>query len=512
MFLDPPASLLIRLVYYMERKKYNKALRLKVLALILFTVLGILLTQAFSPDKTLSLFIGAILGIIGIVLTLIILQPLEKLVEIIESFTQGNQPAFADIRTNDEVEELANTFNLMASHTQKVIGKTEENHDAAVYERNKLDTILSSVIDGIIALDLSKNIILINQAAQNMTGFTKQEVLGHSIEQVIRLFDGNQELSSKSYCPLGITPDHPTIYTPEQPLTLVGKNGKQITIKLSSSQIPRGVETNIGCILILHDLTKEKELEQMKLDFVSMASHELRTPLTSILGYLSVFFQENSGKLTKDQKDLLDHVYISAKQLITLVENILNVNKIERGRLPTTVVPLNWQDTLAKTVQDIQNQAKLKNITLTLLPPREVLPKVVADPILVNEVLTNLISNAINYTKEGGAVNVFTKLGNNEVVTTVADTGIGIPKEAIPNLFTKFFRVSGTLVPGSKGTGLGLYISKSIINKLHGNIWVESEVGKGSQFSFSLPTENAAENVDLKEAVDRNTQIPTALV
>lgn len=225
----------------------------------------------------------------------------------------------------------------------------------------------------------------------------------------------------------------------------------------------------------------------MKLDFISMASHELKTPLTSIIGYLSVFTQENQNKVPKEELELIKRSLISAQQLLTLIQNILNVNKIEDEKMSVTIEQTDYVKVLSKAIDDLKPQANQKNILLSLTLPQQPVPKVLADPVRIGEVLTNLLANAINYTNPGGKVEISLNLSPNEITTTVSDTGIGIPKEAIPHLFNKFFRVSNQTQQANKGTGLGLYISKSIVEKHHGKVWVESEPGKGSQFSFTLP-------------------------
>ncbi|MBI2334430.1 HAMP domain-containing histidine kinase [Candidatus Daviesbacteria bacterium] len=293
---------------------------------------------------------------------------------------------------------------------------------------------------------------------------------------MIKLFSEQEEILPKTYCRGSFN----------KPVKVVGKEGKQTKVNLMTTQAEGTVQTNLSCILILHDLSKEEELEQMKLDFVSMASHELKTPLTNIIGYLSVFIEENRPKLTKEQAELLDRSLVSARQLQALVENLLSVNKIEREQMAVSVEQVDLNAVLDKAVEDLQNQAKLKNIILNYTKDAT-LPKVMADPLRLAEVINNLVANAISYTGAGGRVSVYSNSAPNEIVTTVEDTGVGIPAEAIPHLFNKFFRVSNTLQKGSKGTGLGLYISKSIIQKLNGRIWVESEPGKGSKFHFSLP-------------------------
>lgn len=499
---------------------HKRNLRLKIVFTIILTSLlpliigsGFLMNLLPITSAGQFLFLSLIFVIITLILVSFlstlsvsqILKPLDIILNATDNIKSGNLNQRVNIHTGDELEDLGNSFNTLAASTQQTLTKLEQDKDLLSAEGTKLNVILSSVVDGIIALDYSKNIIWANKSAEEITGFPQAEMVNKSIDNLIHVFQDQSEITSKVYCPMGIVGNENQSYTSPQSLILMGKDGKKAHIRLTGAPIKESVQTNLSCVLIFHDLTHEKELEQMKLDFVAMASHELRTPLTSILGYLSVFMNENKDKLDNDQKDLLNRMDVASKQLMSLVQNLLNVNKIERDRLPANQVPSDWSVVVGKIVQDLQNQAKLKNIILsTEISPS--LPKVLADPLLINEVLNNLINNAINYTKDGGRITISAKLDGETVTTTVQDTGIGIPKEAIPNLFAKFFRVSGTLVPGSKGTGLGLYISKSIIEKHGGKIWVESELGKGSKFIFTLPIAKLSQP-SLQEAVRRNSQL-----
>lgn len=461
----------------MEQPRHKKLLSLKIAIVILLAIF----TSSFSffiiPNLVITILVAILTAVLAVTASFWILKPLDILTTGVRILSKGNFNHRFDIRSGDELEDVGNSFNLMADKLTQAFQNLEKDKDLISVEKNELDVVLSSVIDGIIALDFNKNIILLNKAAQNLTGFTKEEASSKPIDQLIHLFSDQEEISSKYYCQENFN----------QPLKLVGKNGQQTKVRLLSSQVLEGVPTKLGCILILHDLSKEEELEQMKFDFVSMASHELKTPLTSIIGYLSVFLNEYKSKLPKEEFDLLNKSLASAQQLLRLVQNLLSVNKIEKEQLSVSLEPLDYYLILSKAVEDLRSQANLKNIVLTLIPPSSPLPKVVADPLRIGEVITNLVANAINYTGAGGKVQVFTQTFPNEIITSVSDTGVGIPKEAIPHLFNKFFRVSNQLQKADKGTGLGLYIAKSIIEKLHGKIWVESEPGKGSKFCFTLP-------------------------
>ena len=258
-----------------------------------------------------------------------------------------------------------------------------------------------------------------------------------------------------------------------------------------SGQIKEGPTVNLGCILTLHDISKEDALESMKLDFVSMAAHELRTPLTSIRGYLSVFMEENSKNLNTEQNMLLGRINIAGEQLMALIENLLSVSKIERGVFGIQLAPIDWPTNVASVIEDFKNRAEEKKQQLEYIPPTMPIPTIEVDKLRINEVLSNLLANAIAYTPERGQIKVSIEFKDNQVVTHIQDTGVGIPEEALPHLFTKFFRISGKLEQGSKGTGLGLYISKSVVDMHKGKIWVESTFGKGSSFSFSIPVKEA---------------------
>lgn len=235
---------------------------------------------------------------------------------------------------------------------------------------------------------------------------------------------------------------------------------------------------------------EKKKLEAMEVDFVSMASHELRTPITSLLGYLNTLNAEIRDKLSLEHRQFLDRSIISAQQILALVNNLLNVSKVERGAFSVTLKPVDWKKVLETAVAENKILASQKNISLNLKLPDTPLPYVKADELRTNEVLNNLINNAITYSKAGSKVDVVAKIDGKMMTTSVIDNGLGIPKEALPHLFAKFFRVQKALDKSStsSGSGLGLYISKSIIELHNGKIWAESEEGKGSTFSFTLPT------------------------
>ncbi|OGY31289.1 MAG: hypothetical protein A3A57_02375, partial [Candidatus Woykebacteria bacterium RIFCSPLOWO2_01_FULL_41_12] len=372
-------------------------------------------------------------------------------------------------------------------------------------ERNKLTTTMESIVDGVLALDFDTKVIMINSAALKMLGLKGEQVLEKKLDDVISMSEGNERLRAADLLPKAVLKED-TILVQKNDLSISTLLGREVFVNLTSSAIKEGNEVGLGAIITLNDVSKEKELEEMKIDFVSMAAHELRTPLTAIRGYLSVLQEETQKSMTKEQKSFLDKAFISSSQLASLVENLLSVSKIEKGAMKLEQEETDWKEVLEENFNNFIPLAKEKNIKFTLNNLDD-LPKVFVDKFRVGEVISNLIANAINYTKTGGSVTVSAEANEKEVTTHVKDTGQGIPERAIPKLFTKFFRVSGVLEQGSKGTGLGLYISKAIVDMHKGRIWVESKIGIGSTFSFTVPLASIENRSALQSVTNDSTTI-----
>jgi|GEM_PF-2403914 len=368
-------------------------------------------------------------------------------------------------------------------------------------ERNKLTTVMQSIVDGVLALDSFGHVILVNPAALTILGLEEKDILYKKLDEILTMYDGNQKISCGDLLPnKQLTKD--SVIAQKKALKIVAPSGRQIFINLTSSAIKEGSEVGLGAIITMSDVSKEKELEEMKIDFVSMAAHELRTPLTAVRGYLSVLLEESGKKLPKEEKDFVDKAFIASSQLAALVENLLSVSRIERGAMKLQIETVDWSNIVRDSVNNFKPLAKEKKIKLTCELP-ENLPKAAVDQFRISEVISNLIANALAYTKSGGSVTVMVETKEKELITHVKDTGQGIPESALPRLFTKFFRVSGVLEQGSKGTGLGLYISKAIVDMHKGRIWVESKEGVGSTFSFAVPV---AENTDKTDQIENKAK------
>ena len=249
-----------------------------------------------------------------------------------------------------------------------------------------------------------------------------------------------------------------------------------------------------------------KELDKLKDDFVSVASHELRTPMTAIKSYLWVALHKKEDELSEDMKRYLSRAYISVERLINLVNDMLNISRIESGRIALKLSEVNLNELVNEVTEEVGVKAQEKGIRVIGLNKQ--IPKVLADRDKIHEVLLNLIGNSLKFTKAGGTITVDFWEKYPYVYTSVRDTGVGIEPENLSKLFAKFGRLENSYVAvaESGGTGLGLFISKSIVNLHKGQITAQSEgLGKGSTFTFSLPIIGTDIAAKLKDEAPKET-------
>jgi signal transduction histidine kinase len=259
-----------------------------------------------------------------------------------------------------------------------------------------------------------------------------------------------------------------------------------LNIEISSIFIKRE-EEKIGTLVVLHDITREKMVERMKTEFVSLAAHQLRTPLSAIKWTLKMMLDGDMGKISKEQKELLQKSYDSNERMIDLINDLLNVSRIEEGRYVYDPKFICLEDLLEPVIESYEREAKKKGIKIELKKPEKKTPKIKMDGEKIQLSITNLIDNAVRYTSKGGVVAISLKKERGCVNFTVKDSGIGIPKDQQGRLFTKFFRAANAIRKETDGSGLGLFICKNIVEAHGGKVWFESEEGKGSIFHLSLP-------------------------
>jgi len=229
-----------------------------------------------------------------------------------------------------------------------------------------------------------------------------------------------------------------------------------------------------------------KRLQELKNEFVFIAAHELRTPVTAIKGYISMIFEDTKANLTDSVRQSLETVSRANDRLVQLVNDILEIARSEAGRLKIEVFAVDIRESTEAILEEVAPLAAEKKLTLVYQPPAD-LPLVLADTARLKEIIMNFVSNAIKYNRESGLVTITHEIADDKIVTHVADTGYGLSSEDQRHVFEKFFRSEAEIFKKIQGTGLGLFITKELVEKMGGQVWVKSEKNKGSTFSFSLP-------------------------
>src|SRR5215469_9342776 len=262
-------------------------------------------------------------------------------------------------------------------------------------------------------------------------------------------------------------------------------------LEVYSASVTDREDRDLGRLHAFRDVTKEREAERIKDEFVSLVSHELRTPLTSIKGYVDLLIDGDAGEVTEEQREFLEIVKSNSDRLVMLVNDLLDVSRIEAGRINLRLQPVDLVGSINEVATSLRPLMEQKRQPLRLELPED-LPNVRADRDRVAEIVTNLLSNAHKYTLEGGSITVRAQVVGHEVQVEVSDTGVGMTPDERDKLFTKFFRAQNPATQDVSGTGLGLNIVKSLVDKQGGRIWVTSEPMKGSTFTFTIPIDGTS--------------------
>jgi len=441
-----------------------------------------------TPDLDFEVYVLPIM-ILGILPAIILsflfaellARPVRRIHAAVQELAKGNFKAQFQTHGAGEFAEIGLALDAVALRLQDTLSQSASEISVIESERGKLHSVLNSMTDGVFALDHAGRIILFNKAASDLTGRTIAEVAGQLAEKVMP-FRSHGELVMTRWLASQYGTGHKV--GDWQGLELYRADGASLYVDVQAVVLnndPNG----IAALITFHDLTKTRQLEEMKIDFVALAAHELRTPLTEIKGYLDILNTEAKG-LSKSNKEFLHRTITAADQLGGLMRNLLNVSRIEHGELGFQPVLINYLEFIQDIELEMRETAIQQHRKLRLVMPN-ILPPVKGDASALREVMVNLVNNALAHTSpESGQVTISVEIVQNEIQTSVADNGTGIPADAIPNLFTKFYRVN-EMKSSTRGTGLGLYICKSIVDAHGGHIWVESAEGKGSTFSFRIP-------------------------
>jgi PAS domain S-box-containing protein len=362
------------------------------------------------------------------------------------------------------IEAMITSFSFSINHFYTLISA----------QHSKTVSLVESLSDGVIMFNNNKEIILTNPAVSKYTGLSREYfnfndffrlfpnvILGLMIDQAITAgtFENIDEvqLLNKFY---------------EMKITPVKDSQKKI----------------VGGAIIIHDITHIKQIDRMKTEFVSVASHQLRTPLTAIKLFTEMLMKGEVGDLLKEQKEYLDNIYQSTDRMVKLVNDLLNVTRIESGRLKIDPQPTNLSEFIKSIIAEAGPIAAIKKISINFKKDKGDMPEIAIDRNLIQQVIHNLLTNAIRYTPVGkNTVDIVLKKDKENYTISVSDQGIGIPPEAQVRMFEKFFRADNAVKTETEGTGLGLYVCKMIVESSGGKIWFESKKDHGTTFYVSLP-------------------------
>jgi two-component system, OmpR family, phosphate regulon sensor histidine kinase PhoR len=441
---------------------------LAVLALVLALGTG-------DPDLRLQeviLVAGA--GVVALILSLAVSarlarrlrRPLDALMGAADKLSEGKSGQRVFTERRDEIGDLVRSFNHMSEHLDCRIARLEE-------DREQLRTILSGMVEGVVALDAAQRILYVNERAAQLLGFPWQAPVGRRLWEVVRqrpLLDVVQRALESSE-------------PQREELSWNGSNVRSLTVH--AARLP-GLPPR-GAVLVLHDTTELRRLERLRQEFVANVSHELKTPLSVIKVCVETLL-DGAMDDPQHRRQFLEQLNGQSNRLHALILDLLSLARIESGEELFDFQPVAVSDVVEACLERHRPRAEAKEQVLESVPPAGAEALAVwADEEAVEQILDNLLDNAVKYTPQGGRISVHWRHADDEVHLEVSDTGIGIPEPDLPRIFERFYRVDKARSREMGGTGLGLSIVKHLAQAMHGSVSATSRPGKGTTFTVCLP-------------------------
>ncbi len=350
-------------------------------------------------------------------------------------------------------------------------------------ESSQREAMLASIADGVVVNDQDGEVIMVNRAAELIMNTPARNLKGRDLPQLFEVFtSGASEDIMQAMNRVLSNPR--VLISPDAAQTVLQIDNRVINAHFAP--VVTGQDQFLGIITIFRDITKEVEADRAKSDFVSTVSHELRTPMTSIKGYTDLIFSGAVGEINENQKRFLNIIKKNTDRLTALINDLLDISRIESGKVRFEPEAMQLGETIGGVIETLAAPAEQRDHQLTYRVEAG-LPEIKGDPHRLIQVFTNLVGNAINYTPEGGIINVDVYSVRGAVRADVKDNGIGMRSEDLSKIFERFYRVDHPVVQESAGTGLGLPLVKMFIEMHGGRVWAESEMGKGSTFTVILP-------------------------
>jgi two-component system sensor histidine kinase VicK len=412
------------------------------------------INQIFISGTVIALVLTALLGVM---LAHTITKPIKQMRKSATAIADGDFNQFVSVHGEDEIGQLADSFNFMTSRLKEALTNIEE-------EKEKLALVLTNMSDGVIAADEYGRVIVMNRQARKMLLIEEQEGVRRNMAKLLDM----SWSKIKEYAEVGyVLTDSPNV-------------------RISFTTIRRKDKATAGIVAVLQDVTKQEQLEQQRRDFVANVSHELRTPLTTIRSYLEAL---DEGALAEAElaKRFVGVTRNETERMIRLVEDLLQLSQLERPEAQLKLQTIKAQELLEEVADRFSFKMEQKQLTCRVHADT-VLPPVLADRDQMDQVLDNLLSNAIKFTPEHGSVDIVAEQdGEHWVKVSVADTGIGIPEQDIQYIFDRFYRADKARSRHMGGTGLGLSIAQKIIHAHGGTISLSSQLNRGTVVAFTLP-------------------------
>ncbi|PTM56870.1 ATP-binding protein [Desmospora activa] len=405
---------------------------------------------------------------LGIVLARTITNPVKEITQQATEMAEGDFDRQVDVKSQDEIGQLANAFNHLARHLREALSQNEE-------EKGKLESVLANMSDGVIATDRQGQVIVSNRRAEEI--LEKEIEEGEVIQRVL-------PLSKPVRLPL--LEERQTFLELNQNSD-EGQNEGTI-VKITFTPIRRSSQETVGLIAVLQDVTEEEKLDRQRKEFVANVSHELRTPLTTIKSYLEALDEGGAMKDPELASRFLGVTRQEAERMTRLIHDLLQLSRLDANQARFHKLPLSINEILKGAADRFSVQCEQKDIQFRLRLPEQQLPRIYADRDQIDQVLDNLLSNAVKYTPEGKDVTLSARLRYDGFIqVAVSDTGMGIPTKDLERIFERFYRVDKARSRSMGGTGLGLSIAREIIKAHGGDIHIESQLGEGTTVLFSLP-------------------------
>lgn len=401
---------------------------------------------------------------------------------ILQTLAEQTSLAIRNARNFQEVQNLARS---LAQRVEKHTAELQVALRQQEIEAQKIRAIVEGITDAVIVFDAEDRVTSANLAVERVLGLPLASCLGARLHDIV----AREQVSEVAESALALFTAFVSSKQKVQqgaPLAECKFELGDKVIDASFAPVARQEGEPLSIVAVFRDVTRQAHIDRLKEEFISVAGHELKTPLTAIQGYTELLLSESVGKVTRVQEDFLQIIKTNVKRLSELVNDLLDVSHIETGMIQLQIEELHLFDLVNEAVAFFQAEVERKGLALIVEVPRD-LPVVWGDRNRLVQLLTNLMSNACKYTPGGGKVGIMARQVDGQIQVDVMDSGIGISRQDQEQLFSRFFRADNPLIREMGGSGLGLSIASSIVSLHGGEIWVDSELGRGSIFSFILP-------------------------